>query len=110
MVMGSGASSDVAAAAADVIAADRAFWSKTMDVPVAHGDTATSAKVYVSGGGAVSLTFGDFGHDTSVWTTLPGLRALIGHLMAAAVRAEIAGIETPLPAPPEALDPPEVPW
>ena len=54
MVMGSGASSDVAAAAADVIAADRAFWSKTMDVPVAHGDTATSAKVYVSGGGAVS--------------------------------------------------------
>jgi hypothetical protein len=101
----------VADVAAELVASDRLFWSKGAMLPPLIGSRANStrAAVYFSGVESFQIEFGNFNHTTQIWTTLGGLRSLIGDLQAALVRAEISGAEDrPLVPPP--LDPTDVPF
>jgi hypothetical protein len=68
------------------------FWSSgaLLEPVLGPRHRGTRVRVYFGGNDTLLLEFGDFGHKTEVWTTRAGLDALIGDLLAAKVRADIA--------------------
>lgn len=81
----------VADALSDALGQEHSFHSGGALLPPLLGPASkgTRAKVWSSGSGSFAVIFGEFGHESTVWTTLAGLDALIGDLTAAKVRAEI---------------------
>lgn len=68
------------------------FHSKGRLLPPLLGPVSSGTRVqaYYPGGESVCVSFGQFAHETQIWTTLKGLDALIGDLQATAVSARIA--------------------